>query len=95
MAHQLVSQASMFSLAKSASTHVSACFEEALRCSFLAPARRRVQFLCVLPAHSSERTRDSSWLYSAQLMARAACCLRRGMGLSLQGLTLISLPSAS
>eukprot|EP00964_Phaeocystis_antarctica_P054353 scaffold31939_cov61-Phaeocystis_antarctica.AAC.4 len=85
----------MFSLAASEACVDAACFEEALQCSFSAPARRRVQFLCVLPAHSSERTRDSSWLYSAQLMARAACCLGRGMGLSLQGLTMNSSPSAS
>ena len=80
MAHQLVSQASMFSWAAVEARVHAACLDLALRCSFLAPRARVAAALCVLSAQSRERTRDSSWLYSAQLMARAACCLGRGSG---------------
>ena len=58
----------MFSLASWHARVHAVSLEQAPRCSFLASARNVAAAVCVPSAPSRERTRASSWLYSAQLM---------------------------
>ena len=57
----------MFSLASSQARVHAVSLEPALRCSFFLSPRNVAAAVCVLSAPPKERTRASSWVYSAQL----------------------------